>query len=492
MNSKIAKRSALPGKLKPQLQAKSQSRRKDAADKTQVAAAVSRPGRNDLQPHLEAVWRPIESLKPAPGRARKTTPEQLERVVTSIQQFGMVVEILIDKEDRIVAGHILWEACRLLGAEKIACKIVDHLDENELKALSLALNRIAETGTWDFDLLRDSMIEIEAAGIEITSTGFTLNEVDQITLAPAIPDQEGEEVEDDDRSDEPITSRLGDLYELGDHRLLCGDALDEASYRLVLAMGRAQCAVSDPPYNCRIAGFVSGLGQNKHDEFVMASGEMDGGQFTGFLKTYLQHCATFTSLGAIIFACMDWRQIEKLLVAGSEVGLTRNNIVVWNKGSGGMGSLYRSAHEFIAVFCNGSTPATNAVELGRHGRDRTNVFSYPGANRRGSSASAALADHPTPKPVEMVVDMLLDVTKRGDVVLDPFSGSGTTLIAAEHCRRNACAIELDPKYVDRSIRRWEALTGREAIHTESGMTFSELMAARSGQNDADHANPGDL
>jgi DNA modification methylase len=468
----------LPGRLKKQLQSKSARRRKRNTARTRVVAAQSGSGRNDLQPDLKTVIRPIGSLRPSAKRARVTKPEQLERVINSIKQFGLVLPLLIDRQDYMISGHILWEASLKLGFEEIECRVVDHLSPIELEALTLALNRLGETGTYDLDMLRDRMIEIKSAGIELTATGFTIPEIDQIILNPE--PQNGEEEEADEKIDNgPPTTRSGDLFQLGDHRLLCGDALDEASYHTVLAGQMADAVFSDPPYNCKIEGFVSGLGQHKHADFKMAVGELDDSAFLGFLCTYLAHCKAVTSSGAIIFACMDWRQIDILLAAGRDTGLTRKNIVIWDKGSGAMGSLYRSAYEMIAVFCNGKTPAINNVELGRHGRDRTNVWSYPGANRRGSSSASALADHPTPKPIELVEDALLDITAPGDVVLDPFMGSGTTLISADRCGRIACGIELDPIYVDRTIRRWERLTGRAAIHAETGLTFTELARQRS-------------
>ncbi|WP_252258544.1 site-specific DNA-methyltransferase [Erythrobacter aurantius] len=477
----------LANKLKAQLQKKSRARRDRHAAASSVASAATFHGRNDLQPDLQLVEKPIEALRPSPDRARITTPQQLEGVIKSIKRLGLVLPVLIDGSDTIVSGHVIWEAASKLGFETISCIVIEHLDETELKALSLALNRMAETGGWDLELLREQMIAIESAGIELTTTGFTLPEIDQILIVSE-PFEEEEEPEEGETAEGDINtvSREADLFQLGDHRLLCGDALIAASYELLLEGFLAHCVFSDPPYNCPIDGFVSGLGQHKHENFAMAVGEMDQEAFRDFLKTYLAHCKSYTSEGAITFACMDWRQIEQLLLAADDAGLKRTNVAVWNKGSGGMGGIYRSAHEFIAVLCNGKTPATNNVELGRHGRDRTNVWSYPGANRRGSSSCKALADHPTPKPIELVEDALLDVSNRGEIVLDPFLGSGTTMIAAERVGRICCGIELDPKYVDRAIRRWEAFTGEHAIHVATGMTFEELGHARASAQEDSH------
>jgi len=474
--------------VKKQFQAATKKRRANNHDETRITAALHSHGRNDPQPALLTVVKPVNSLHPSANRTRETTPQLLESTIRSIKKFGMVLPILIDKHGTVVAGHALWEAAMRLGLETIECRVVDHLNPIELEALSLALNRIGEIGKYNLDKLRDRMITIESHGIELISTGFSLPEIDQIKLEPLpIENNIGGDEEEDSMALVP-TSRAGDLFRLGRHQLLCGDALDETSYQRLLGGGAAHAAFSDPPYNCKIEGFVGGLGKHKHEDFIMFAGKESEAEFRQFLKTYLTLCRASLLPGAVLFACMDWRQIDLLLGAGRDAGLDRINVAVWNKGSGGMGGLYRSCHELVAVFCNGKSPAINNVALGVHGRDRTNVWTYPGANQRGSSAAQALVDHPTPKPVELVVDAILDVTHAGDVVIDPFSGAGTTIIASEHCDREARCIELDPKYVDRATRRWERLTGDRAIHVDTGLTFAELIEQRAA--DEGHGNNG--
>ncbi len=482
-----AKGKMFSNRMKEQLQAKSRTRRKVHAARTRVVDAASRPARNDLSPKLVVIEKPLAELQPSPNRTRITLPEQLEKVISSIRTFGLVMPVLIDQNDVVVSGHVLCEAAEQLGFETVPCLSVEHLDEVEIEALALALNRIGETGTWDMDLLREQMIRLESEGIDLTSTGFTLPEIDQITLLsqPAEGDNDADEFEEDE-GDRPVVSRLGDIYQLGVHRLHCADALEMDSYVRLLAGELAQCIFSDPPYGCEIEGFVSGLGKHKHQNFLEGAGDMDRGELQEFFATYLEHCKASSSAGAIIYACMDWRQIDILLLAAMDVRLTRNNIAVWDKGSGGMGGLYRNAHEFVAVFCNGKIPATNNIRLGRHGRDRCNIWRYPGANRPGSSSAKALIDHPTPKPIPLVEDALLDVTNRGDIVLDPFIGSGSTILAAESTGRICRGIELDPKYVDRTIRRWERETGIPAIHIETGLTFDELARVRFSEGGASH------
>ncbi|WP_219894313.1 DNA modification methylase [Aquisediminimonas profunda] len=463
-------------KLKNDLLKKSNSQRQRHADEVRLQNVAARPGRNDLLPELAIVMRPVESLKNANRRTRKPTADQLERVTASLKAFGIVTPLLIDTDDRLIAGHIVRDAAHQLGLREVPCVIIDHLGADELRLLGVALNRIAETGSWDLDLLKLELGDLELACLDLGVTGFSLPELD-IVLGENAEDR-ADEVEPQPDEDTPVVSRLGDIWHLGPHRIVCGDALDGDSYERLLEGRLAQGVFSDPPYNCPIEGFVSGLGKTQHKDFAMAVGEMSDEAFHDFLKTYLVHCKRHLSVGAVIFACMDWRQIDVLLGAGKAAGLARINLAVWCKGSGGMGGLYRSAYELIAVFCNGKAPATNNVELGRHGRDRTNAWTYAGANRRGSSASTMLGNHPTPKPVELVADALLDVTRRGDIVLDPFMGSGTTIIAAEKTGRIAVGIELDPKYVDLAVRRWQDATGLVAELAETRQSFGDVAKAR--------------
>lgn len=240
----------------------------------------------------------------------------------------------------------------------------------------------------------------------------------------------------------------------------------------------AHCVLADLPYNVKIKGNVSGLGRIVHEEFAMASGELGDEEWQSFLDTTVANMAAFLMAGAVLFLFMDWRSIHRLYAAGFAAGLKLINLAVWYKEQGGMGALYRSSHELIAVFCNGAKPHTNNVELGRHGRDRQNVWCAPGANRRGSSANAMIGRHATPKPVELCLDAILDVTLPDQIVLDGFLGSGTTLIAAERAGRRCFGVEYEPKFVDVTLERWMRLTGGEAILRETGETFREVAARR--------------
>jgi DNA modification methylase len=469
-------------KLKTELHAKSKSAKKHFEQEVSLSAlAVS--SQTDLLPSMQLERRELSSLKGLKKRARKSDAAQIERVCRSIKKLKQSAPILISAAGEIINGHIVAQALRHLGAREVWCVVVDHLDETERNQLHVTLNRIAECGDWDLAALQPLLVEFEELGVELETTGFSLQELDIIMNEDPAAPQKPKAEKPVEVPETPI-SQLGDLWALEHHRLLCGDATDSGSYALVMAGEVADCVSTDCPWNIKIAGFVSGLGEKKHKDFVMGAGEMSDNEFLEFSKTFHKLASDNLKEGGAFFSFIDWRSIHVIMEGGKAAGLRHINTVVWNKGSGGMGTPYRSAHELVAVFCKGKKLAVNNVALGKHGRDRTNVWSYPGANNPGSSAGKALAHHPTPKPVEMIRDALLDVTKRGAVVLDPFMGSGTTILAAQQCGRLARGIELDPRYVDVAIRRWEEMTGKQAIHEPSGLTFAELAEQRSAEASA--------
>ena len=282
----------------------------------------------------------------------------------------------------------------------------------------------------------------------------------------------------------PAVSRRGDLWQLGPHRILCADALDPASYAHLLGDKTADLVFVDPPYNVRIEGHVSGLGRAHHAEFAMASGEMSEADFTAFLEKSLAHHAAHSKDGALHYVCMDWRHTGELLAASRPVYIECKNLCVWVKTNAGMGSLYRSQHELVYVFKVGTAPHINNVDLGRHGRTRSNVWRYAGANAFGSERDETLAIHPTVKPVRLVADAILDCSRRGDRVLDGFAGSGTTLLAAERTGRVGYGLEIEPRYVDASIRRLAEHAGLDAVHVETGLSFHEMAKTRSEEPNA--------
>ncbi len=471
-----------------QLNAKMAARRGNLRCGTVLAAALSSPTIvNDIVGELKLERVLIDQLKPAKRRPRKASKDHIGNVAKCLKTVGQVSPILIDGAGRIVDGHVVVEALKLLGQTHVNAVCLDHLNDDQLKLVQIALNKLSEGSSWELEELRPMLDELQLVGYDLTTTGFSLPELD-ILLQPESDACLAESEKLLEPPEEPV-SQLGDLWLLGKHRLLCGDALQARSYAQVLGLEKADACFTDPPWNIPIDGFVSGLGTTKHKDFQMASGEMSEEAFQDFVDAFTKLIAEHLKDGGVLFSCIDWRSHDKIVLGGKRAGLTHINTTVWSKGSGGMGGLYRSAHELIPVFCNGKTPKTNNIELGRHGRDRTNVWSYPGANRPGSSAGKALKHHPTPKPVEMVEDALLDVTVKGELVIDPFLGSGTSLLAAERAGRIAAGIEVDPAYVDVCIRRWQEMTGGEAVHAESQRSFADMAVLRAndfieeGEND---------
>jgi 16S rRNA G966 N2-methylase RsmD len=360
---------------------------------------------------------------------------------------------------------------------------LEHLSDAQVRAYVIADNKLAENAGWDQELLALELQGLAALDLDfdLTVTGFETPELDLL-----IGDGAGGEPEEADRIPDidprvAAVSRLGDLWQIGRHRLLCGDATKAESYTQLMENRRAQMVLIDPPYNVPVDGHVCGLGSIKHAEFAMASGEMSAAEFTAFLESVLRHHASYSVDGAIHFVCMDWRHIGELLAAGQAVYSELKNLCVWCKTNGGMGSLYRSQHELVFVFKAGSAAHVNNVELGRHGRYRTNVWRYPGLNSFGQERANTLLLHPTVKPVALVADAILDCSRRGAVVLDGFAGAGTTLLAAERTGRTGYGIEIDPRYVDVAIRRLATHAGLDAVHAESGKAFAKLEASRAAE-----------
>ena len=465
-------------KLKQALGAKTKSRKKELEHETSLCA-MSASADGSLLPDLKMERHKISELKGLKRRARKTEKGQLELVARSLTLHKQCVPVLISPDGEIINGHIVVEALQKLGEKHVWCVVVDHLDEHQRELLHVTLNRIQECGEWDLEALGSLLFDLGDLGFDLQTTGFTLPELD-IIMTPPLGDDEASPGDVDDELLPPTcpVTLAGDLWQLDVHRVLCGDATDPESYKVVLGTGVADLIFADCPWNVPIEGFVSGLGKVKHKDFKMGVGEMSPDEFADFCNTFHALGSKHLKPGGVFFSCIDWRSHDVVVAGGKAAGLRHINTAVWNKGSGGMGAPYRSAHEFVVVFNKGTKVAVNNVELGKHGRDRTNVWTYPGANRRGSSASKALAHHPTPKPIELVEDAIRDVTEPKALVLDMFLGSGTSVLAAERSGRVARGIELDPAYVDVAIRRWQELTGMAAIHVATGMTFAELETER--------------
>jgi len=426
---------------------------------------------------MSVVYRPLDQLKPDPTNARRHSHKQIRQIARSIETFGFNVPILVDAELKVIAGHGRLLACRELGRAEVPTISLEHLTKARARAFVIADNRLTEIATWDDRLLGEQLRELAELNLDFSLelTGFDMAEIDLlIEGACGIADRDAEDVHPPIGSGPTIT-RAGDLWILGRHRIYCGSALDEAAYRVLMEEDRAAMVFTDPPYNVPIDGHVGGLGAIRHREFAMASGEMDEAQFTEFLARAFGLLARFSLDGALHFVCMDWRHMGELLAAGMRAYTELKNLCVWAKDNAGMGSLYRSQHELVFLFKHGRDAHQNHVQLGRYGRNRSNVWNYPGVNSfsRSGTEGNLLALHPTVKPVALVADALRDCSSRGEIVLDAFLGSGTTLIAAERTGRNCRGLELDPAYVDTAIRRWQALTGERARHAGSGRLFEE-------------------
>lgn len=419
----------------------------------------------------------IQDLKPWARNARTHSKKQINQLAESIKTFGFTNPVLIDSENTILAGHGRVEAARQLKLDRIPCIRLENMTPAQKRAYVLADNKLALNAGWDEELLAKELQHLSEIDLDfdIGVLGFSIPEIDGL-IEGLNPQEAGDPLEDrlpPTEDGHPI-SRPGDIWQLGPHRLICGDALEAETYERLLGKTKARMVFTDPPYNVVIDGNVGGLGSIKHREFAMASGEMSREEFTSFLKSAFRHLADFSLDGSIHFVCMDWRHMSEMLSASEAVFSEMKNLCVWAKDNGGMGTFYRSRHELVFTFKNGTAPHLNSFELGQHGRYRTNVWEYKGVNTLRAGRLEELALHPTVKPVALIADAIKDVSKRNDVVLDPFGGSGSTLIAAHKTGRRAYLAEIDPIYVDRIVRRWEAFAKDDAILVETGETFGQV------------------
>jgi DNA modification methylase len=423
---------------------------------------------------------PLDQLTPDPLNPRKHSRAQIRAIARSIDAFGFNAPILIDKNKQIVAGHGRYEAAKLNACAEVAVVWLEHLTDAQAKAYLLADNKLTDRSCWDDAALAARLKELTELAIdfEVEDIGFELPEID-FRIQSLDAADELDLADDFEALSGPAVSRPGDLWILGDHRLLCGSALEASAYDVLLEGAKAAAVFTDPPYNLKIDGHVCGSGAIKHREFAMASGEMTKEDFTRFLSSTFDLIDAHTDPGAVVYACMDWRHMGEMLAASHAASFDLLNLCVWVKSNGGMGSLYRSRHEFVFVCRNGRGKHINNVQLGKFGRNRTNVWNYPGVNsfkRKGHAKALEL--HPTVKPIALVADAILDSTRCNDIVLDPYLGSGTTILAAERTGRRGYGVELDPLYVDTAIARWERMTGAQARHS-SGKIFADVKAERS-------------
>jgi DNA modification methylase len=432
---------------------------------------------------------PISQIKPNRRNLRTHSAKQIRQIANSIVAFGFTNPLLISEDFELIAGHGRYDAAKLLGLAEVPVIIVAGLSPAKRRALAIADNKIAANAGWDRERLAIEIPELadllNAEGLDVSILGFEPVEIDQLQT-------DFEEHAADPQDDiapkwwrDVAVSKPGDLWTLGNHKLLCGDARCAGDIARLMTGCRADLAFLDPPYNVRLGGVV-GRGRTNHCEFAMASGEMSSPDYVRFLSVTLAGAASASREGAVHFVCVDWRHYPELVAAATPIYGEVINVAVWVKSNAGQGSFYRSQHEFIGVFRVGKASHLNNVELGRHGRSRSNVWHYAGVNSFRAGRLDELRSHPTAKPVALIADAIKDCTRRGDVVFDTFSGSGSTIMAAERVGRHARALEIEPRFVDVGIRRWQAFTGRDAFHAESGLRFDEIEAdsARSGPNRA--------
>lgn len=460
-----------PDGLTPSLAEQSRQRRKlmrGLAEQREYRG----PPRNDLRPILVLEHRPIAELKPATRRLRNNDPLQIERIRSSIGTYGLCQPVLITGISEIVDGHLVIEAAKSLGLQEVPCIVIDHLSPADVRRLRISINRLAETGTWDFPELK---VEIHELAVEFGES-FDIPGLDPAELDLILQESDGDPatMAADDAVpaiQQKAVSRLGDIWSFGPHRLGCGDAKDPDFILRLADAGTVRLCLTDPPYGVKIVGHVT---SGPHREFVEGGGGTTKDELYLLFRQSLRVIDVLLVDGGLCMAFIDWRGIQTMLAAGEDAGFSLLNLVVWGKTNAGMGSLYRSHHELLPIFKKGQAAHVNNVFLGRKGRYRTNLWIYPGASSFGSDAREGLTVHPTVKPVSMLADAILDVTDRGDFVFDPFSGSGSTLIAAHRTGRVFRGSELDPLYVDVILRRWIELTGEQPVLGATGQPLNAI------------------
>lgn len=438
---------------------------------------------------LSITYQPIDALNPRTNNPRTHSPKQIAQLVRSMQHFGFTNPVLVDDTNGIIAGHGRVLAAKELGMTEVPTVRLSGMSQADIRAYVMADNKLAENAGWDEKLLGLELQYLSELDIDfdVSITGFELPEIDAFIDKLSLDDKEDPADEPMELLSEQAVTRPGDVWRIGNHRLICGDSTREETFHQLLGDERAQMVFCDPPYNVAINGNVSGLGKIQHREFAMAVGEMTEDEFIAFLITIFTLLARYSVDGSIHFQCMDFRHMLEMLTAGNAAYTEFKNLCVWVKNNGGMGALYRSKHELVFVFKSGTEPHINNVELGKHGRYRTNVWEYAGVNSFGANRQD-LELHPTVKPTKLVADAILDCSERKTIVLDAFAGSGTTLVAAQKTGRRGYGIEIDPLYCDVIIRRMRKLFKLEAVLESTGQSFDEVAAERAIQPEKEDAN----
>lgn len=428
---------------------------------------------------LQIEYVPIDSLVVPANALREHKQYKLKKLGRSIKDFGFLIPLVCSADNVIATGSARLAAAKAIGLREVPIVRAHHLTNEQLRLLRIADNKLTEGSEWNIRALAIEFAEIAIAapGLDQDSSAFSITERDIIFGRQRVADETDLDDVVKQTENEP-TARVGDIFNLGRHVVSCGDATSLNVIASVARDRRVRTVASDLPFNVKIAGNVSGMGANKHGEFAMASGEMSKAQFIEFLVRAIAATKGHLLDGALLYLFMDWRHIGQLIAAGEASDLDYLNLLIWAKTNAGMGSFYRSAYEMIGLFKHGDAPHTNNVQLGRDGRSRSNLVSYPGVNTFTKGRNKALSLHPTVKPVALMADLILDSSAPGELILDPFGGSGTTLIAAERTDRTAALVEIDPGYVDVIVRRFEDATGEQATLASTGQTFAELAEQR--------------
>ena len=448
--------------------------RKTATNLPHELKASPRP--QAAQPNdLEITYLAVGKIREFADHPRVHSKKAVAKAKQLLAAHGQIVPVVVDATGEILDGVLRYRALCELGYDEIRVVVVTNRDPATLKAIRLALNRLPQDAKWDDEKLRSEFAALIELDYDLNLTGFEAAEFDMAFSIdePAPKAIEAEAAEDLEPVTEPAT-KAGDVWHLGRHILACGDARDHALLARLMGDVKASAAIVDFPYNVPIGGFVSGLGKKVHKDFAMASGEMSGAQFTDFLAAGIDALKTALAPGAICFFFMDWRHAGELIDAARRCDLVPMNLCVWVKTNPGMGTFYRSAHELCFVYKHGDAAHINNFELGQHGRSRSNVWTYAGMNVFGKDRTDLLKAHPTVKPQPLLIDMIKDVTKRGQTVIDTFVGSGSTILAAEETGRTCIGVELDAGYADVAIQRWQKRAGKDAIHSVTGHAFDDL------------------
>lgn len=413
----------------------------------------------------------VDTIRPSNRSARTHSATQIDKALQLMRRQGIVTPVVVDEHHELIDGHLRYYVAKEMGLAELDCIELSGLSRPQKIELALALNRLPADTKWDALVLKEQLEILIEQQFDLSFTGFAQPEITQALAFQILPNQPDDDLA---ANSQPVTE-YGDLWKVGNHYIGCGEAKDFGAFWTSLDLPQATLLVTDPPYNVPTEGHIRTKGG--HKDFKMAAGEMSDEAFICFLQESLGACLTALHEKALVYAFMDWRHLQHLTVATQNLSLLQQNLCVWAKPNAGMGSFYRSQHELVGVYSRSSSFRNN-IELGQHGRYRTNVWTYPGVNSFGPTRERDLTDHPTIKPTQMIADIILDCTAHGDWVLDPFLGSGTAILAAEQTGRKGFGVDVDPHYVDVALKRLKDRLSLEAVHLQSGLNFAELEAER--------------